>query len=265
MTEPREQPDHAGARTERSDGGGASGRPDGRKLRWARHNEERRQLIIDAALEVVEAHPPGAPFHVQEIADRCGLGRTAIYRHFADRNDLDRAVRAAIVEMLAAELLPEVNLEGTVPDIIERAIARYVKWAVAHPALHRLAESDPVAGDGPLQRGLEQIAEQVAALVRTAVEALALPLSSQQRRVVDPLAFGLVGAVFSAVRRWLATEGPRAPSGVLVAGLTDSVWYLLAGHARSLGITLRREQAVQELLQVHAAPPVPVPAGVRQG
>ena len=224
-------------------------RADGRQLRWARHNEERRRLIIEAALAVVEAHEPGAPFHVQEIADRCGLGRSVIYRHFADRADLDRAVRSAIIQQLADELLPAVTLEGTVPDIVERVITRYVSWAIAHPALHRLAESDPVAGSGPLQRGLEQIAEQVAALIRVAVEALAVPLTEEESAVVDPLAFGLVGAVFSAVRRWLASDDRRPGAPVLVATITDSVWYLLEGHARSFGIVLRRDQPVPELLE----------------
>ncbi len=72
--------------------------PDGRQARWDKHNQARRQAILDAALAVVEAGAPGAEFHVQQIADRAGLSRTVVYRHFADRADLDQAVQT---EMLA--------------------------------------------------------------------------------------------------------------------------------------------------------------------
>ena len=73
----------------------ASGKsPDGRQARWDKHNQERRQVILDAAIAVVEAGEPGAEFHVQQIADRAGLSRTVVYRHFADRADLDQAIQA---------------------------------------------------------------------------------------------------------------------------------------------------------------------------
>lgn len=226
-----------------------TGQRDGRSVRWQDHNRERRQQIIAAAIGVVEDHEPGAHVPVQQIAERAGMTRSVLYRHFKDRVDLDRAVRGAIVDALSEELLPAVTLDGTVPDIIERVISRYVAWAVAHPSLHRLAESDPLGvPEGPLQRGLERIAEQVAELVGTAVDMLGAPLQEEQRAVVDPLAFGLVGAVFSAVRRWLA-GAERTPSApLLVAALTDSVWYLLQGHARVLGVRLEGDQPLQELL-----------------
>ena len=75
-------------------------RPDGRQARWDRHNQERRQRILDAAIAVVESGEPGAEVHVQQIAEQAGLSRTVVYRHFADRSDLDRAVQTAIVDDL---------------------------------------------------------------------------------------------------------------------------------------------------------------------
>ena len=56
---------------------------------------------------------------------------------------------------------------------VERIVSTYVSWAVAHPALHRLAEQDSsVDGTGPLQQGIEKIAHQVVELISTAVELL---------------------------------------------------------------------------------------------
>ncbi|NYD58782.1 AcrR family transcriptional regulator [Nocardioides marinisabuli] len=224
-------------------------RPDGRQARWDRHNQERRQRILDAALSVVEAGEPGAEVHVQQIADEAGLSRTVVYRHFADRADLDRAVQAEIVDALYAQLLPEVTLEGTIPQIVERIVATYVSWAVAHPALHRLAEQDSSTnGPGPLTHGIERIALAVSELITTALELLDVELDEEVRPAVDPLVFGLVGAVFSAVRRWMAREEREPSAELMVSLVTDSVWYLVKGHARMLGVHLEHDQEIQALL-----------------
>lgn len=228
----------------------ATERPDGRQARWDRHNHERQQHIVAAAIAVIEENEPGTQIHLQQIADRAGLSRSVIYRHFADRADLDRAVLTAVVDGLADELLPAVTLDGTIPDIIERVISRYVGWAAAHPSLHRLAESDPVTPtDGPLQRGLERISEKVLSVLLTALDTLAGPLPDDERTLIDPLSYGLVGAVFTAVRRWLTLGADRPSAATLVGSLTDSVWYLIEGHARSLGIRLPLDQPVQSLLE----------------
>ena len=187
--------------------------------------------------------------HVQQIADRAGLSRTVVYRHFADRADLDRAVQAEIVDALYAELLPEVTLEGTIPQIVERIVATYVGWAVTHPALHRLAEQDSsTSGPGPLQHGIERIALAVAELITTAFDLLEVELGEDERASVDPLVFGLVGAVFSAVRRWMSRPDRVPPAPVIVSLVTDSVWYLLQGHARTLGVPLERDEPIEVLL-----------------
>lgn len=231
-------------------------RPDGRQARWDAHNQERRRRILDAAIAVVEAHEPGAEVHVQQIAARAGLSRTVVYRHFSDRADLDRAVQETVLEGLWAELLPSITLDGTIPQIIERVVATYVGWTVAHPALHRMAEQDAVgSGPGPLEQGLARIAEQVVALITTAVGILDLELDDDQQAALDPLVFGLVGAVFSAVRRWIArpVREPAAPK--LVELVTRSVWFTVQGHARGLGIELRARQPVEELLTGAGASP----------
>lgn len=232
----------------------AAERPDGRQSRWDRHNQERRQQILDAAIAVVGEGEPGAEVHVQQIAERAGLSRTVVYRHFGDRADLDRAVKAEILDGLWAQLLPAVTLDGTIPDIIERIVATYVGWAVDHPALHRLAEQETsVDGTGPLQQGLERIADEVATLITTAVDLLGVELSEDQAAAIDPLVFGLVGAVFSAVRRWMA-RSPRIPSAPLLVELvTQSVWFLVVGHTGEFGLVLDPSLPVDELLAAAAA------------
>ncbi len=227
---------------------GAQRSPDGRQARWDKHNQERRQQILDAALAVVEAGEPGAEFHVQQIAEQAGLNRSVIYRHFADRADLDRAIQAAILEDLSTRLLPAVTLDGTVHEIIERAVSTYVGWAVAHPALHRLAEHDSVGGPGPLQNGIHQIAAVLVEVLETAVVLLGVELDDDDRASIDPLAYALVGAVFGAVRRWASREERRPAAPQLSSLLSASVWHIIDGHARRLGLEIDPNVPIEQLL-----------------
>jgi AcrR family transcriptional regulator len=218
---------------------------DGRQARWDKHNEERRALILDAAIAVIAAGEPGAEFHVQQIAAGAGLNRTVVYRHFEDRADLDRAIRARVLDDLTAVLIPEVSLDGTVNQIIRRIIASYVDWVVEHPAAHAFASQDL---SGPLEQGTDQIAGAVTEIIQLAIELLGAVLDDDERALVDPLAHGLVGAVFGAVRRWVSRK-PRAPEAkALVDLLSQSVWNLLDGHARRLHLSIDPDVPLMDLL-----------------
>lgn len=223
---------------------------DGRQARWDKHNEERRLKILDAALDVIGEGEPGAEFHVQQIAARAGLNRTVVYRHFDDRADLDRAIRAHILDDLTDGLIPEVTLDGTVNQIIRRVIASYVDWVVDHPAAHAFAAQEL---SGPLEQGTDRIAHAVNDILVLAIDLLGAELDDDERSLVDPLAHGLVGAVFGAVRRWVSRE-PRAPEAKVLADLlSQSVWNLLDGHARRLGLEIDPDLPMAELLPTEDA------------
>lgn len=222
-------------------------RLDGRQARWSKHNESRRLRIIEAAVEVIEAGPPGADVHVQQIASAAGLSRTVVYRHFEDRRDLDRAVQRHIIAMLWETLQPSMTLDGTVPQIIDRIVGTYVGWAVEHPALHRMADHDQTP-DGPLEQALEEIAGQIGQFVSMAITALGGELAEEQSAAIDPLVYGIVGSVFGAVRRWLARPTPSLSADRLAALASQSVWFVLEGHARILGVAVDPERPVDELV-----------------
>lgn len=221
---------------------------DGRQARWEHHNQERRRVILTAAIEVIEATPHGHEVSLAAIAERAGVGRTVIYRHFTDRSELDREIRVAILDEVWARLLPALSLEGSILQIIERVVAEYVGWAAEHPALHRVAGSAEPDDENPLDKGLSMIAGRVTELIETAVDLLHVDVTDEQRAALDPLAHGLVGAVFGAVRRWLSRPVREPSAEVLVQLATASVWYLLKGHARALGVELRADQPIEELL-----------------
>ena len=76
----------------------------GRAARWKAHNAERRKRIVTAAIRVIEAAAPDAELSVQKVADKAGLVRTVIYRHFDGKPELVRAVQAHIVGELREAL-----------------------------------------------------------------------------------------------------------------------------------------------------------------
>ncbi len=224
---------------------------DGRQARWDKHNQQRRLSILDAALRVIETAPTGADFHVQQIAEQAGLNRTVVYRHFHDRADLDVAIRAHIIARLQAELTPAVSLEGTVHEIILRIISTYVDWTVAHPALHHFAVQE---SHGPFQQGIDQIAAMLSDLLDLVISLLGAELDEHEKALVDPLAHGLVGAVFGTVRRWMVRDVREPSAARLSELLTISVYDLLEGYARRLGVVLDPDLQLSEVFsQVGAA------------
>ena len=241
-----------------------SGPRDGRQTRWDSHKLERRRQIIEAAIAIAQENPPGAEIHVQEIAERAGLSRTVVYRHFGDRADLDRAVQAEILDQVWALLLPQITFHGTVPEIITRAISSYVQWAVAHPALHRLADHDSqreaAQQAGPLEAGLDRIAERITGLLM-----LALPDHNRDHdrdpasdaavtALVDPLVYGVVGMAFSSVRRWISQPVQVASAAEVIAMVSESIWFVIQGHGALFGVALDRETRVEDLVDRVEAP-----------
>ena len=204
--------------------------------------------MLEAALEVIEEAGPGEDVHVQQIAERAGLSRTVLYRHFSDRADLDRAIQTEIVDRVWGEIIPVLSLDGTPVQVIRRIVAAYVGWAAEHPALHRFAELDvPGEGPSPLGRMVGQIAHQIEALITLGAELLDVPIDDDLRAALDPLVFGLVGAGMSAVRRWLGRPERVPERDVFVDLVAQSIWFQIAGMAAARGAVIDPDVQLQEL------------------
>ena len=226
------------------------GKTDGRQLRWDSHNQARRQHILDAAIAVLVDAEPGAEVHVQQIADRAGLSRTVVYRHFADRADLDAAVQGRALELLRADLVPALSFEGTPVDIIRRIVSAYVGWASDHPSLHEFAQQDPPGpGIGQMETAIQQIAGQIEDLINVGVEVLHVQLSEDDVAALDPLVFGLVGGVFTSTRRWLGQPEQKPDRERFVELVTEAVWLQIAGMASARGVELDPDVPVEALLE----------------
>ena len=223
-------------------------RPDGGQRRWDLDKAERRRAVLAAAIALIEEAGPGEDVHVQQIAERAGLSRTVLYRHFTDRADLDRAIQAEIVDRVWAEIVPALSLDGTPLEVIRRIVAAYVGWAAAHPALHGFAEVDvPGEGPSPLAGMVADVAAQIEGLITVGAELLRVPIDDDLRAALDPLVFGLVGAGMGAVHRWLGRAERRPEPDVFVGLLTQSIWLQLAGMAAARGVDIPPDLPLHEL------------------
>lgn len=223
---------------------------DGRRRRWQEHNQVRRQVIIDAAIAVLERQAPGEDFQVQDVADEAKMSRTVIYRHFSDRSDLDRAVQTEICETIGAQMLPALSYDGTPDQIIHRIVGSFVRWAEAHPSLYWFGERDLTQwGPSPLSQAVQQVAEGIEGIMTIVVGALGGSLSDDDRAALDPWVFGMIGAVFAAVRRWLERDVREPSTEATINILSESIWMQINGMALSRGLNLP-DLPIADLLQM---------------
>ena len=101
--------------------------------RRAERRDETRQRIVDAAIELHQTIGPAATT-VTEIAQRAGVGRVTVYRHFPDELTLGRACNGRYFERHPA---PDLERWRAIHDPHERLRAGLAE-AYAH---HRRTEA----------------------------------------------------------------------------------------------------------------------------
>src|SRR5581483_12479641 len=106
---------------------------DGRNARWDDHREQRRRHIVDAAIDLVEELPIGAELTLQDVADRSGLVRTVVQRHFGGRIGLVRAVQAAVVARAFTQIAAAAENLSTYRALSQDLVAATVSWVGGHP------------------------------------------------------------------------------------------------------------------------------------
>jgi len=102
------------------------------------HRPSRRHLIVDAAIRVF-ARKGFAEASIQEIADEAGMVATAVYYHFAGKEDLFEAALATVIEAntsVVAAARPD-EAPGD-PDAFRHVMNSSWKWATANPDMARL-------------------------------------------------------------------------------------------------------------------------------
>ena len=193
---------------------------DGRATRWLGHREQRRAEFVDAALTVIRREGPAAT--VDAIAAERGVSRQALYRQFADRADLDRAVAQRAADDLVLALLPALVVRGDVASSVRAALLAYLDHIQDNLSLYRFVrshEADVVA----------HVKDSVAVRVATVAHDYAVSSGVAPHDLEASFAVGVVGLADAVVQHWLDAPGDVSRDElvdrlvVMVVGVVDAV------------------------------------------
>lgn len=203
--------------------------PDGRSTRWDAHRETRRDELVAAAVRAIDADGPEVG--IAEIAAAAGVSKPVLYRYFADKDDLYRAVGHWGANLVIEALLPALLSDRPVRDRVRDGVDAYLALLDAHPQVFLLLVGQRSHGHAdPLADGKELIA---AALTRTLGDSLrALDLDAGG---AEPWSYGLLGLGLSTGEWWLTRRTmSRAAVGRY---LDDFIWHAFEGIVAEHGAT----------------------------
>lgn len=206
-------------------------RPDGRTTRWAGHRTARREEFVLAAIRVIERVGPSA--RVSQITAEMGVGRSALYRQFTDRADLDRAIADWATEALVTHVSAHLRLGSDLDASIEEAVGAYLDYLLAHPMLFRFVQQQAAVseatagGPNPVQRVKDTVAGRVAAIARDYLTSVV----DSPPETAELFAFGVIGMVDAITSHWLEdpTRYDRARVTATLVALIRGAGVGLAG------------------------------------
>ncbi|HKC27166.1 MAG TPA: TetR/AcrR family transcriptional regulator [Jatrophihabitans sp.] len=180
-------------------------RVDGRASRWTEHRIARREQLIDAAVQAVREF--GSEAGMDQIAAAAHTSKPVIYRYFADKNDLYRAVGERVIAQLVSALR-NVPLDADPQGLLRASIDAYLHLLEENPKLFRfITQSRLLNGT--------RVGEPTAAeFSRPVVEVLTAALGEQLRSIgLDPAGArpwgeAAVGFIRAASLWWL--DNPEA-------------------------------------------------------
>lgn len=188
----------------------------------------RREQIIKAARAVIEEHGPDAL--TGQIAERAGLARPNVYRHFASKDELDLEVARDAYEQLRAEILARMAQCSFPLDVVRAPIEAQVIWASKHPNLYRFLVSRGYQRSG--QRRKSERRDFAAELAEAAAQHL--PRFADDPEAAAALIVGLGGLVDASVRAWLSRRTETRKG--LIDRLTLHAWLIVDHHLHGLGV-----------------------------
>jgi AcrR family transcriptional regulator len=190
----------------------------------------RREQIIDAARAVIEEYGPEAL--TGQIAQRAGLARPNVYRHFASKDELDQAVARSAYQELRDEIRTRLDLSGTPAEVVRAPIAVQVIWADSHPNLYRFL----------LGRGYERSSRRRKVERGDFTADLAVvgeryfPHFADDPDAAGALVVALGGLIDASILGWLSRRTETRER--VIDRLTTQVWLLIDNHLRDVGVQI---------------------------
>ena len=118
------------------------------------HHGDLRRALVDEAVRTIRASGVDQ-LTLRTIGGRLGVSRTALYRHFSDKQALLAAVSTEGFRTLRLALTDAWERQGRGRPGFEAMALAYVRFAVTHPAHYRVMFGrfvESVAGNADLQR-----------------------------------------------------------------------------------------------------------------
>lgn len=232
---------------------GVSRTGDARKERWRSHREARREEFVEAAMRALTAHGPD--LSMEAVAGEAGVTKPVLYRHFADKADLQVALGQRGTEMLFERLIPAINNEEAPVPRIRKSIDAFFSMIEEHPNLYRLLATTRYSDTGDSGRASdadfvtqdkEIIASAVAALLGDYMRAFKIDSGA-----AEPWAVGVVGMVQNVADWWLDRQTMSKDS--VVEYMTQLVWMAIDGVARAHGVVIEPDRPLElnKIVQLH--------------
>lgn len=101
------------------------------------HHGDLRRALLDEALRTIQAHGANH-LTLRAVGERLGVSRSALYRHFADKQALLAAAGCEGFRMLRQAVADAWEHNGHGRTGFEAMAKAYVQFAVAHPSHYRV-------------------------------------------------------------------------------------------------------------------------------
>ena len=235
--------------------------PDARRDRWTAHRAHRRQEFVAAALRVLTAHGPELP--MDAVAAEAGVTKPVLYRYFADKAALIRALGEHAAALLQERLVPTLTADGPAMARIRDGVGAYFAIIDENPELYwllsRRGGADSSPGRGVVARQKEFIATTLTAIYGDYLRAYGLDSGA-----AEPWAFGITGLVQSTGEWWLDRHSmSRAHVTEYVSQL---IWWALTGILHEAGIVADPDAPVppaRPVLSLRTSDQAAAPGGSR--
>jgi len=193
--------------------------------------EQLRQLILDAAAAIIEAHGL-AGLSAREIARRIGYSPGTIYNMFENLDDVVLNVEGRVLDELDQRLTAELAKGGDQKTLVLRLAQAYLAFTHERPKLWNLLFEHYMPGGGDTPPWYQEKLERLMSRVETAVAPLYPPDAAIERqRAARVLWAGVHGITSLSTANKLSNVTSEA-AGLLVADLVSNY---LAGVSANAG------------------------------
>ena len=196
---------------------------DGRRTRWDAHRTARRAHLIESTIRSIARHGPDVG--MDQIAADAGTSKPVVYRYFADKTDLYRAVTQRVVSTVMASLQAATAESPSSRQVIHASVDAYLalleqspqlfRFVLAHPHLERAADGSETA----------TFSEVIAELLGTEL-GQTMRAGGLDPAFAHPWGEAIVGFISAASLWWI-----DHPGGMQREHLTDYLAALLWGGA----------------------------------